>query len=458
MHNVAVADDLAELLAAVDPAELGARIRHARVTAGLTQGQLADGDVSIGHVSRIESGTRRPELALLERLAERLRVSPLVLLTGGQDPALTQLRVALDHAELSLRGGSPVEAQQQLEAVLPELEERGASDLVRRARLTLALSQEALGRLDDAILVLEDLLAGEPVPTRHTLRAAVALSRCYRESGDMTRAVETGERQLEELRRLGLDGSDEAVQLAVTVAAAHFHRGDVGHAARLCQRAVQEAEALGTPVAKASAYWNASIMEAQRGSVDAAVALAGKALRLLESDEDNRNLARLRTELGILQLRLDPPQVEEACAALEAAEAQYLWSSASPVDTGRNAVTFARARLLAGELDEAETRAAAVLEQLAGTAPLVTGSAHTLLGEVAARRGDAQGAARHYRAAVHELTRVGSDRDAAQAWFELGALLDELGLEGEARDAYRSAAAATGVLSVRSALRSDERL
>ena len=50
-----------------------------------------------------------------------------------------------------------------------------------------------------------------------------------------------------------------------------------------------------------------------------------------------------------------------------------------------------------------------------------------------------------YREAVLELSSIGSDRGAAAAWFELGALLDELGLEREAHDAYRSAAASTGL-------------
>ena len=113
--------ELAELLAAADMTEVGRRIRQARVTKGLTQTDLAGGEVSIGYVSRIESGKRRPDPGLLERLAERLRVSPLVLLSGAPDPVHTGLLVALDHAELSLRGGSPAEAEQQLDAIWTDI-------------------------------------------------------------------------------------------------------------------------------------------------------------------------------------------------------------------------------------------------------------------------------------------------------------------------------------------------
>ena len=72
-------------------------------------------------------------------------------------------------------------------------------DLERRARLTRALTLEALGRLDDAIIELEDHAGRRVRAARDSTRAAVALSRCYRESGDLARAVEIGERHLEEL-------------------------------------------------------------------------------------------------------------------------------------------------------------------------------------------------------------------------------------------------------------------
>jgi transcriptional regulator with XRE-family HTH domain len=455
MHNCAVSEELADLLASVDTSELGHRIRQARVTRGLTQAQLANGEVSIGYVSRIESGKRRPDLGLLERMAGRLKVPTLVLLAGVPDPTLTRLQVSLDHAELALRGGSPAEAEQHLAAIRSDLDACAMPELQRRAKHLRALTLEALGQLDDAIVELEDCLADESPEVTQSIRTAVALSRCYRESGDLARAIETGDRYLADLRRLHLDGSDEAIQLVVTVAAAHFERGDVAHAVRLCRRAIEQAEELGSPVAKASAYWNASIMESERGAVAAAVPLAAKALQLLESAEDNRNLARLRSQLGMFQLRLNPPELDDARANLEAAEAQFLWSSASPIDIGRNAVAIARAKLLSGDIDDAQDRAHAVLEQVRGTAPLLSVGALILLGQAAAARDDAAVAAKHYRDAVLELTRIGSDRGAAEAWFELGALLDELGLEREARDAYRSAAASTGLVSVYTSVRRD---
>ena len=46
----------AGLLKEIDPAQLGNRIRAARVAKGWTQTRLAGDDISVGYVSRIESG------------------------------------------------------------------------------------------------------------------------------------------------------------------------------------------------------------------------------------------------------------------------------------------------------------------------------------------------------------------------------------------------------------------
>ena len=65
-------DDLIDLLRTIDPVVLGERLRTKRVRAGLTQAQVAGGAVSVGYVSRIERGQRRPDSGLLDAMADRL--------------------------------------------------------------------------------------------------------------------------------------------------------------------------------------------------------------------------------------------------------------------------------------------------------------------------------------------------------------------------------------------------
>jgi transcriptional regulator with XRE-family HTH domain len=442
-----------DLLRSIDPADLGRRLRAARVAKGLTQGDLAGAEVSVGYISRIESGQRRPHAKVLAALAARLGVTVDQLLVGVATRDLDRIRLALDFAELALESGEPLEAEARSAEALSLATSSSLADLTDRARFLHARALEALGRLDAAIMELEALAAGT---TSDLVRvhAGIALCRCYRESADLTKAVEAGEEILGQLVGTPLEQTDEAVQLAVTLAAAYFERGDSGHAVRVCRAALTKAEALGSSTARASAYWNASMMEAERGAIAEAVPLAERALALLGEGRDVRNLARLRTELGTMLLRLDPPDVAEAQRSLEQAAEELAWSSASPVDVARNDLALARALFLTGKVDAAGELSARVRSAIGDQAPLVAADASALQGQVMAAQGDLTGAAQCFQQAVHALTGVGADRTAAQLWFELADLFEDVGMLDASRDAYRSAAASAG-LRARSAGRSE---
>jgi tetratricopeptide (TPR) repeat protein len=233
------------------------------------------------------------------------------------------------------------------------------------------------------------------------------------------------------------------------VAAAYFERADLRHAVNLCRNAMQVAESSGSPRSRAAAYWNASIIELDAGEVDGAVALASKALVLLGEDADGRNLARLRTQLGIMQLQLDPPDLEQAVANLSAAAEQMALSDAGQIDRLRNDLALAEAALIGGDVDRGRQLATQVFEKAPPEAPLLASEARTLQGQAAAADGDMNAAAALFKQAVHLLTGMGADREAGQRWLELGTLLESVGEDDAARQAYRSAAASAG-LRVRS--------
>jgi transcriptional regulator with XRE-family HTH domain len=439
------------MLKEIDPAQLGDRIRSARVAKGWTQTQLAGTEISVGYVSRIESGQRRPNSTVLHDMATRLGVPVDHLLRGVTAREYDEIKLSLDFAELSLESGQHLEAESQARAALDRAAGTAQEELTFRGRYLLARALEGQRGLDDAILELEPLVASTTGGILR-IKCAIALSRCYRESGDLSKAIETGERVLEQLAGTPLDVADEAVQMAVTLAAAYFERGDAGQAVRTCRKAVTKAEGLASPIARASAYWNASIMEAEQGAVSDAVPLAERALALLAEGQDGRNLARLRTQLGMMQLRLDPPQVAEAQHHLDKAAEELVWCSASAIEVARNDLARARAFFLEGNLELAQSMCATVHGKVAGEAPLLAADAQTLEGQAAAARGDVSSAAAAYRQAVLILTGIGADRGAAQLWFELASLLEDVGDLDAARDAYRSAAASTG-LRTRSTVR-----
>jgi transcriptional regulator with XRE-family HTH domain len=436
----------ADLLKEIDPTQLGHRIRAARVAKGWTQTELAGGDVSVGYVSRIESGQRRPNSAVLTDLAARLEVPVDHLLRGVTAREYDELKLALDYADLSLESGQHLEAEAQARAVVDRATLGSQTELAFRGRFVIARALEGQGNLDDAVLELEPLVDATTGGVLR-IRAAIALCRCLRESGDLNAAIEVGERVVHELEGSALDSCDEAVQLAVTHAGSYFYRGDISHAIRICRKAIAKAERLSSPTARAAAYWNASVFESERGSVADAVPLAERALALLAEGQDTRNLARLRNQLGMMQLQLDPPDVTEARKHLEQAAEELVWSSASTIDLTRNAVCRARAHYLNGDLHVAEQMSREILESGGAGGALISAEAQVLAGQVAAARGDIDGAKTAFRLAVLHLTGAGADRESAQLWFELADMLEDVGDVEAARDAYRSAAASTGLRS-----------
>ena len=108
----------AELLHSVDLKTLGSRVRAARVAKGWTQTELAGEEISVGYVSRIESGSRRPNLAVLTGLASRLGAPIEQLLQGVTASQYDEIRLGLDYAELALESGEAVDAERQAQKFL----------------------------------------------------------------------------------------------------------------------------------------------------------------------------------------------------------------------------------------------------------------------------------------------------------------------------------------------------
>ena len=154
------------LLQEIRPYELGSRLRAARLARGWTQTELAGDLVSVGYVSRLESGHRRPNAEVLEALAQRLGVSTDQLLRGATAPEQDELRLALDFAELSLENGEHAEAEVQARQARDRARAIVHHDLAFRATYLVARALECQGNVDDAILELEPLVSGTAVPSR----------------------------------------------------------------------------------------------------------------------------------------------------------------------------------------------------------------------------------------------------------------------------------------------------
>jgi tetratricopeptide (TPR) repeat protein len=444
-HNDRMDPRHAELLEQTDREALGRRLRAARQAHGLTQGEVARDVMSVAYLSRIETGHRRPTPQALETLAARPDMSVESLLGELEGHVADEIRLSLDYAELSLESGQADDAEKHLQAALEHLGGTRMGGMRERARLLHARALEAANREDEALDELEAVIEDRTTDGLTRIKAGIAQSRIYRETGDLGRAIECGERVMADVEAGGLEACDEAVQLAVTVAAAHFERGDTAHAVRLCRKAIARAESLGTPRARASAYWNASAMQARRGDVATAVPLAERALALLGEGQDSRNLALLRGEVGRLQLELDPPALDDAQQNLTRAAAEMEWSASTSSDRAQVLLGLARAAFLSGDVAGSRELVGDVHAVGNGHLPLAEAEAWALLGSTHVSEGDSEEASACFQRAVLTLSAIGADRVAAQLWFELADLLLSVGQTEAAADAYRRAAASTGL-------------
>ncbi len=383
-------------------------------------------------------------MTALAALAERLELTVNELVQGASDAELDEIRLGLSYAELALENGETVDAEHQARQYVERAKNASLTDLAEEGRFLVARSMESLGQLDDAIIELESLLkdAGGLL----TIKCGVALSRCYRAVGDLNLATEIGERLQPALVDGGLERTDEAIQLAMTVALAYIERGDVSRAARICTDAIRVAEEIASPAARSAAYWNASIVYSERGETQAALALADRALGLLGEGQDSRNLARLRLELGRLQLNLEPPQVTEALEQIRRGAGELRATSASQVEVAQGDVALARALLLDGQPALAVETASAARDSSSEDASLGMAEAIIVLGEALAQLGRDEEARTSYKQAAEILSELGSrDRWVAQAWCELAELNEALGDFEAARAAFRAAASASGL-------------
>ena len=344
--------ELAHQLTAIDPAVLGARIRAARVAAGLTQPELAGADASVAYVSRIESGQRRPGTELLRSLATKLGVTLDYLILGEGWEDAQRLEVMLDHAELALVGGEGAGALARVHEVLlsPGLDAiPGGHD---RARYLEAAALDTLGDVG-AARAFQLILQSQPdYATR--LKAATALSRIWREQGQLDRAIACAQEQLNVLPPDAL-GTEEGVRLSVTLAAALSMAGRVAEAVELCDDAIAEAERLSSPVARASAYWNASLFRSECGEMSEALTLAKRALHLLENTERVRDLGTAADAVGH-----DHAEVRSAapggCKASSCGLPTSSWTGARPPPPTARGTTSSRPRRCTSRVTVDEAR------------------------------------------------------------------------------------------------------
>ncbi len=418
-----------------------------RVRKGLSQAQLALPELSDSYVSLIESGKRTPTPDVLRLIARKLGCSVSYLLSGIDEETQVKIHTTLDYAEIALQNGESAEARDRYAELLTDPDLAALPEFTRKAKWGHALALESSGAMEEALVEFTGLATAlsPEYDTDEWIRVNIAISRCHREKGDITQSVCVAEDAFAQVTGKPGQWSDEAVKLGATLAAAYLERGDLVSARQLADRLIERADALGSPVARMAAYWEAAIVAKYQADFETAVTYGERALALLSEAADLRNLSRLRGEYGTLMLLARPQDAERARDELQRAMGELNETSAGKIDIAWCLTELARAEIAMGQPGRAADRAAEALTLLGGDLRLATTGALIVLGEARLRLGREKDASEALNRAMECLKQMEPSREAAQGWFHLAELLGETGTEDGRAEAYRRALTCAGL-------------
>jgi tetratricopeptide (TPR) repeat protein len=318
---------------------IGTRIRAARLSAGLTQQQLAQGRYTKAYISALEQGHARPSMAALDFIAERLGLPPSAFL--GRDDRWDRLE-----ADLMLASGEWHEAAIAFRGLLEPARDRGV-----RAELLTGLA-EASCRLEQWRQALP--LATEAVELFRALgRAGDSLTACYWlayarfQSGDANGAHALLARVLDDP---ALEASaDLRVRALIALGAVATDQGDHAAAAAWLDRARELSDDLDDR-RRASLLSMVATSRAAAGDVDGAVRAGVESLALYRSAEARHEAAVIENNLAMAWLQAGDLERARAYAS-EARRRHEVEGDLSSL--AHVADTEARIALAAGDPDQA---------------------------------------------------------------------------------------------------------
>src|SRR5215210_723261 len=332
--------------------QIGARLRAARLKAGLTQQQVAADRYTKAYVSALENGLIKPSMAALRFLAVRLGTTPSELLTdaderwAGLEAELRlaagdwqaaadgfreliesapegrfRARMLVGLAEALCRLGNTAETIRIASEAVDRLTRLGFREDARRARYWLAAAHHLADNPGEARLLFEQLLAEHatdvPLDPDLHVRLLVALAAVLTNAGEPQRALLL----LEEARGIRVDLDDRRrATLHASLAFSYRATGDMEAAVRSAHEALALFRAGDAVVESATLENELALIYLAIGNLESARRHAAEARAGYEALRDDSLLAHaLETDAQISLAEGDP-----AAAAKRAGEAVEL--------------------------------------------------------------------------------------------------------------------------------------
>jgi tetratricopeptide (TPR) repeat protein len=420
---------------------LGTRLRQLRVSAGLTQSELAGDRFSKEYVSQIERGKTRPTQETLSWIAEQLNVDVSYLQTGQSWNEYAEVEAAVTRAEAAVEGQQYEEAIEALDGLTFSPEGR---ELEFRALLAEAWARMYYGELRPAL----DLLArARELSEQHDFsdveRADVLyrMGVCRYKLTSINTAITLLSEALDLADRSGIPCDRLRSHILEWRSRCSRRQRDFEAAREDIERALELAERLDDTLTIAHVTFQASIVAERDGHWLRARALAERAKELYEAHGDQLNLGRMLNNLGGLNYLLGKP--DDAIAYLKRAFSVALEVGSEP-DAAQAVSSLAQVHLGAQDWGLAEEQSRHALELLEGRPDFLdeVGNAQIVLGRALLEQDRLDEAEHAFAEAELNLSQLSSASHRAVAWTAQGDLASRRGDDRAAATLYRRAAEA----------------
>jgi tetratricopeptide (TPR) repeat protein len=421
---------------------LGERLRQLRVTAGLTQTDLAGDRFSKEYISQIERGKTRPTEDTIEWLALRLGVDAGYLQSGVSADQRAKAEAILTRADALLEEGRLDEAIEEYGRALPAVLGTGAVELHVHALKGEAMARAHTGDVKSALPMLAEaraLVEREEFSDIDRAEVLYRLGVCRYLLSSISTAVGLFNEALALGERSGLPTDELRLNVFAWRSRCYRRQRDYEAAREDVELALELAEAMHDARALGAAYFQASVLAERDGHWVLARTYAEKAKAHYEELSDRANVGRLLNNLGGLEFLLGKP--EQAVDHLKhafavALELGYEEEAATAISS------LAQVHLRTGDVQRAEEQALHALELIGDRKNMLdeVGNARLVLGRALLEQERLDEAEVAFAEAEDAFAKLSSGSHRAAAWIAQGDLATKRGDERRAAVLYRRAA------------------
>jgi len=423
---------------------LGERLRQLRVSAGLTQSELAGDRFSKEYVSQIERGKTRPTAGTIEWLADRLGVDAGFLASGVATDERARLEGALTRAEALYEAQEDQDAVDAFEPLPAAARATGVPELQVRALVGSGLAKMRLGEHRQALALLNEARAISEAESFSDVERADVLLRlggCRVQLNSVQTALGLLNESLGLAERSGMPCDALKANILSWRARCWLIQRDYEAAKEDVERALELSNGVDDLRTIGAAYFQASLIADREGRWVLARNYAERAREAYSELADHVHVGQLTNNLGGLNFLLG--NTEDAIDLLKQAFSIAL-DAGQDADAGRAVSSLAQVHLRTGNVEQAEEQARHAIELLDGRVDYVdeNGSAQLVLGRALLEQGRLDDAEQAFMAAEGCFAELGSASHRAAAWIARGDLAARRGEHERAAELYRTAAEA----------------